>query len=66
MKTKNGVAFVALYRGPTVGEARLLSVTSDPEIVEAFFEALGVDLAEDSPATSLRIARNRDAQEEER
>jgi hypothetical protein len=33
-------AFIALYRGRTVGDARLVAVSSDPSIVERFFHEL--------------------------
>lgn len=32
--------FIALYRGPSVAEARLIAVSSDPEIVDWFMNAL--------------------------
>jgi hypothetical protein len=33
--------FIALYRGPTVSEARLVAVCSEPEIVSGFLRELG-------------------------
>jgi choline kinase len=33
-------AFIALYRGRTVGDARLIAVSSDHSIVERFFREL--------------------------
>ncbi len=37
-------AFIALYRGRTVGDARLVAVSSDRSIVERFFcELVGED-----------------------
>ena len=37
-------AFIALYRGRTVGDARLVAVSSDRSIVERFFcELVGLD-----------------------
>jgi hypothetical protein len=32
--------FVALYRGPTVGEARLVAVTAEPQVVGQVIRAL--------------------------
>ncbi len=32
--------FVALYRGPTVSEARLMAVTAEPEVVRQVIRAL--------------------------
>jgi hypothetical protein len=32
--------FVALYRGQTVADARLVAVTAEPEIVEQFVRSL--------------------------
>ena len=41
--------FIALYRGPTVSEARLVAVSSEPEIVGRFVSELTdeADNAED-------------------
>lgn len=47
-------AFIALYRGRTVGNARLLAVSSEPEIVRRFIRELagetGEQEAQDEPA----------------
>jgi hypothetical protein len=32
--------FIALYRGPSVAEARLIAVSSEPEIVDRFLRKL--------------------------
>jgi len=32
--------FIALYRGPSVAEARLIAVSSEPEIVSRFLHEL--------------------------
>ncbi len=32
--------FIALYRGPTVSEARLVAVSSEPEVVSRFVREL--------------------------
>jgi hypothetical protein len=49
-------AFIALYRGRTVGDARLVAVSSDHFIVERFFQELvGEDTeAEKCPETYRR------------
>ena len=41
--------FIALYRGPTVSEARLVAVSSEPEVVGRFVRELTgeADSAED-------------------
>ncbi len=40
--------FIALYRGQTVAEARLIALTADPEIVHRFMhELVGRDADED-------------------
>jgi hypothetical protein len=54
--------FIALYRGPTVAEARLIAVSSDPEIVGRFMcELVGPDEAEEHDTSAerepLRIVR---------
>ena len=52
-------AFIALYRGRTVGDAQLVAVSSDQFIVERFFaELLGEPKAEqeaDEPEQPERI-----------
>ena len=41
-------AFIALYRGRSVGDARLIAVSSDSSIVERFFcELVGEDTKEE-------------------
>jgi hypothetical protein len=56
--------FIALYRGPTVSEARLIAVCSEPEIVSRFLWELGAESREqknDSESTGrrpLQVVRN--------
>jgi hypothetical protein len=55
--------FIALYRGPSVAEARLIAVSSEPEIVGRFLRELaGVEASEERDASgerkSLRIVRD--------
>ena len=47
--------FVALYRGQTVGEAKLVALSAEPSIVHALFnEMLGnPEATEESPRTNL-------------
>jgi len=54
--------FIALYRGPSVAEARLIAVSSEPEIVSRFLHELaGADDPEEQDQIaghrSLHIAR---------
>jgi hypothetical protein len=54
--------FIALYRGPSVTEARLIAVSSEPQIVDRFLRELaGVEASEERDESgereSLRIAR---------
>ncbi len=56
-------AFIALYRGRTVGDARLIAVSSDRSIVERFFaELLGCSQpepeAEDTEHQSLALVKS--------
>ena len=58
-------AFIALYRGRTVGNAQLVAVSSDRFIVERFFaELLGEPKAEqeaddfEQPERSLEVVRD--------
>ena len=58
--------FIALYRGPSVAEARLIAVSSEPEIVGRFLRELaGVEASEERDASSeresLRIVRDDEA-----
>ena len=48
--------FIALYRGRTVGDARLVAVSSDHSIVERFFRELAGEVteAEKCPETYRR------------
>jgi hypothetical protein len=39
--------FLALYRGQTVSDARLVAVTADPELVASFVKGLGGEGTED-------------------
>ena len=39
--------FIALYRGPTVSEARLIAVSSEPRVVGRFVHELTGEDAED-------------------
>jgi hypothetical protein len=41
--------FLALYRGQTVSDARLVAVTADPELVASFVKGLGGGEAEQEP-----------------
>lgn len=41
--------FIALYRGPSVSEARLIAVSSEPEIVRRFIRELATETNEASP-----------------
>jgi hypothetical protein len=55
--------FIALYRGPSVAEARIITVSSEPEIVGWFLRELaGVGASEERDASgecgSLRIVRD--------
>ena len=47
--------FVALYRGQTVGDAKLVALSAEPRIVHTFFnELLGdPEQTEESPRTNL-------------
>jgi hypothetical protein len=51
-------AFIALYKGRTVGDARLLAVSSDRSIVERFFREL---VGEDAVAEKCLETDRRDA-----
>ena len=58
--------FIALYRGPSVAEARLIAVSSEPDIVGRFFRELtGVEASEERDASgereSLHIVRDDEA-----
>jgi len=58
VKTKS---FVALYRGDTVADARLIAVSSDPAIVGRFIRELageGKKLEEPRIAVPLRVVRD--------
>jgi hypothetical protein len=48
--------FIALYRGRSVAEARLIAVSSEPEIVSRFFRALG---GEEDSETQDEIAERK-------
>ena len=48
--------FIALYRGPSVAEARLIAVSSEPEIVRRFLRELA---GADDPEEQDKIARRR-------
>ena len=55
--------FIALYRGPSVAQARLAAVSSEPEIVDRFLRELaGVEASEErdesDESESLRIVRS--------
>jgi hypothetical protein len=53
--------FIALYRGPTVNEARLIAVSSEPQIVERFVRELVSDPEETDrpePDKPLRLVRD--------
>lgn len=52
-------AFIALYRGRTIGDARLIAVSSDHSIVERFFRELAGenDGMENHPEMGCRDAR---------
>jgi hypothetical protein len=55
--------FIALYRGPSVAKARLIAVSSEPEIVGRFLRELaGVEASQERGASgereSLRIVRD--------
>ena len=59
--------FIALYRGPTVTEARLIALSSDPEIVDRFMcELAGPDEAVERGTSAerepLRIVRGNEEQ----
>ncbi len=54
--------FIALYRGPSVSEARLIAVSSEPEIVSRFLRELaGTDGPEEQDEMTerepLRVVR---------
>jgi len=58
--------FIALYRGPSVAEARLVAVSSDPEIVDWFMSALAGPHETEERSTSterepLRVVRGDEA-----
>jgi hypothetical protein len=46
------IDFVALYRGTTVAEARLVAVTAEPGVVEQVLRAL---IGEDGPDETYRL-----------
>jgi hypothetical protein len=55
--------FIALYRGPSVAQARLVAVSSEPEIVDRFLRELaGVETPEErddcGKCEPLRIVRS--------
>ena len=55
--------FIALYRGPSVAQARLVAVSSEPEIVDRFLRELaGVETPEERDDSGkcepLRIVRS--------
>jgi len=55
--------FIALYRGTSVAQARLIAVSSEPEIVGRFLRELaGVEASEErdesDESESLRIVRS--------
>jgi hypothetical protein len=59
--------FIALYRGPSVAEARLIAVSSEPEIVSRFLrELVGADDTEEqdkfAECRSLHIVRGNEEQ----
>jgi hypothetical protein len=59
--------FIALYRGPSVAEARLIAVSSEPRIVDRFMcELAGPDEAEERGTSDerepLRIVRGNEEQ----
>ncbi len=59
--------FIALYRGPSVAEARLIAVSSEPEIVTRFLRELaGADDTEEqdkiAESRSLHIVRGNEEQ----
>ena len=41
--------FIALYRGRTVGDAEIVALTAQPEIVRLFFDALVSSNLSDDP-----------------
>ncbi len=51
--------FVALYRGPTVGEARLVAVTAEPEVVWQVVRALAGDGTEPGRKGDVRVPLRR-------
>lgn len=56
-------SFVALYRGPTIGESKLIAVSADPELVAALSSRLlqsALAAGEDDPAIA-KIERGRRA-----
>ena len=58
--------FIALYRGPSVADARLIAVSSEPGIVSRFLRELaGVEASDERDASgereSLRIVRDDEA-----
>jgi hypothetical protein len=53
--------FIALYRGPTVTEARLVAVSSEPQIVDRFARELVSDPDETDrpePGKPLRLVQD--------
>jgi hypothetical protein len=58
--------FIALYRGQTVADARLVAITAEPELVSKFFRELeaGTDRAKENDELAdreaLRVLRGGD------
>ncbi len=46
--------FLALYRGQTVSDARLVAVTADPLLVARFVKVLSGEEAKEQPTTNDR------------
>jgi hypothetical protein len=52
--------FIALYRGPSISEARLIAVSSEPEIVALFIRELA---SESSAEASLGVGEQHAAEQ---
>jgi len=52
--------FLALYRGQTVSEARLVAVTADPELVGRFVGELAREGGKEESRRRLRLIRDGD------
>jgi len=51
-------AFVAVYRGPTVGTAKLVALSVDPELIEELVAKLSTTTFADDPCTAAEAQRN--------